>query len=423
MKNNKLRNFILFWLSQSVSELGSSMTAFALIIWAYTKTNSAMAVSLMTFFSYLPYILVSVFAGPFIDKHNKKSIMLLCDGGAALCSVAVLILVFSGKLEIYYIYIVNFVIGLMNSFQSPAESVAVGMLVEDDFYSRASGMNSFSESLLMVFTPVIASFVMSFAGLQGVIIIDLCTFIFAFSFLLFFIKIPEEIKEQREGILKGIKIGFAFLKDHKLILDIVITMAVLNFFSRLTYENILTPMILSRSDNNYNVLGIVNGVLGFGGILGGFIVSVKKINIDNKKMIYFSAAVSFLFGDFFMAVGRSWPLWCFSAMAASLPMPFIGAGQNVILYTTVPSELQGRVFAVKNALQYCTIPIGILLGGFLADYIFEPFMKNQSGFAGLLHVIVGNGHGSGMAVMFLCTSILGFTSSIIGYHLVKNCEI
>lgn len=421
MKNNKFSNFILFWLSQSVSDLGSSMTAFSLIIWAYTKTNSAMAVSFMTFFSYLPYIIVSVFAGPFIDNHKKKSIMLLCDLGAAICTVVVLILVLSGKLMIYHIYIVNFIIGLMNSFQSPAESVAVGLLVDDDFYSRASGMNSFSDSLLTVFTPVIASFVMSLTGLKGVIFIDLATFIFAFTFLLFVIRIPEEITtKNEESIFKGVRQGFSFLKSHKLILYIVITIAVLNFISRLTYENILTPMILSRSFNNYDVLGMVNGVLGLGGIIGGVIVSVKKINLDSKKMIYYSAAISFLLGDLFMAVGRSCPVWCFAALAASIPMPFIGAGQNVILYSTVPSEIQGRVFAVRNALQYCTIPMGILLSGYLADYVFEPFMKNNSGLPGMLQVLVGNGQGSGMAVMFLCTSILGFTASIIGYNIVKK---
>lgn len=140
-------------------------------------------------------------------------------------------------------------------------------------------------------------------------------------------------------------------------------------------------MILSRSFNNYDVLGMVNGVLGLGGIIGGVIVSVKKINLDSKKMIYYSAAISFLLGDLFMAVGRSCPVWCFAALAASIPMPFIGAGQNVILYSTVPSEIQGRVFAVRNALQYCTIPMGILLSGYLADYVFEPFMKNNSGAA------------------------------------------
>ena len=85
LTNNKsgFTYYIIFWLSQSVSQLGSAMTGFALIIWAYKQTDSAMAVSLMTFCSYVPYILVSLFAGSFIDRHRKKTIMLAADSAAA----------------------------------------------------------------------------------------------------------------------------------------------------------------------------------------------------------------------------------------------------------------------------------------------------------------------------------------------------
>ena len=75
MKQPSFKRYIAFWLSQSVSQLGSSMTSFALILWAYEKTGSAMSVSLMSFCRYLPYILVSLFAGAFVDSHRKKSIM------------------------------------------------------------------------------------------------------------------------------------------------------------------------------------------------------------------------------------------------------------------------------------------------------------------------------------------------------------
>lgn len=78
--------------------------------------------------------------------------------------------------------------------------------------------------------------------------------------------------------------------------------------------------------------------------------------------------------------------------------------------------MQGRIFAVRNALQFSTIPFGILLGGFLADYVFEPFMATENAFAGILRIIVGGGAGSGMAVMFLCTGILGALFSIISYQ-------
>lgn len=106
-------------------------------------------------------------------------------------------------------------------------------------------------------------------------------------------------------------------------------------------------------------------------------------------------------------------MWSVAGIAASLPIPFINANQNTIMYRKVPTDMQGRVFALRNAIQYVTIPIGIILGGWLADYIFEPFMRQENKLSGLLSVIVGSGAGSGMAVMFLCTGICGFVISVI----------
>jgi len=98
MKNNKTNNYIIFWLSQSISQLGSSMTSFALIIWAYTQTKSAMTVSLLTFFYYVPFVLVSILAGSFVDHHKKKSILLWSDTLSGVCSIIIWILFALGKL-------------------------------------------------------------------------------------------------------------------------------------------------------------------------------------------------------------------------------------------------------------------------------------------------------------------------------------
>jgi Arabinose efflux permease len=418
MEDNKFKVFIAFWLSQSVSQLGSGMTSFALVIWVYKQTNSAMSVSLMTFFIYLPYIAVSIFAGAFIDSHSKKKIMLWSDSIAAICSLGVFILLYWGKLQIWHIYLVNSIIGFMNAFQSPAEAVAIGIIVPKEKYAKANGMRSFADSLLTVFTPVTAGFISSFWGLKGVILIDLITFIFAYVVLLFLITIPEELEKSpwhQSGVFYGIRDGLKFLINHKGLLYIIISMAWMNFFSRLTYENILSPMVLARSGGNDAVLGLVNGILGVGGIIGGLIVSFKKLTSNNIKLIYYSAAFSFLFGDILMGIGRSGLQWSIAAIAASLPIPFISVGQNMIMYSTIPKQMQGRVFAVKNAVQYCAIPAGILLGGFLADYVFEPFMNSNHALALGLQKVAGNGPGSGMAVMFLCTGILGFLTSVFWY--------
>ena len=200
---------------------------------------------------------------------------------------------------------------------------------------------------------------------------------------------------------------------------IMFTMALLNFFSRLTYENILSPMILARSGNDSVALGIVNAVIGIGGIIGGIIVSTGKVKVSSAKMIYLSAMLSFLLGDVTMGIGRNVIFWSLAGFFASVPIPFIVTGQTVILYEKVPQEIQGRIFAVRNAIQFGTIPVGILLGGFLADYVFEPFMRKQNPVSLFLHRLVGNGAGSGMAVMFLCTGVCGFLFSYIFYRKVK----
>ena len=413
MEEKSFKKYIILWLSQSVSGLGSSMTGFALVLWAYGQSHSAMSVSLMSFCNYVPYVLLSLFAGDFIDRHKKKTIMLVSDSIAAAGSLAVLAFLFAGCLEVWNIYAINAVVGITNAFQQPASAVATGRLVPKEKISNVSGMNSFSNNLIVVFSPMLAAFLFAAGGLPFILLIDLASFVFAFCVLLFFITIPEQAQDKTHSSpLAGIAEGFEFLKKEKGILYIMLTMALINFCSRLTYENILSPMILSRSSGDSIVLGTVNACMGVGGIAGGIIVSVKKESRHKTVAIYVSAALSFLFGDLMMAVGKNVFWWSASAVAASLPIPFIQASQNTILYRKIPAAMQGRVFAVRNAIQYSTIPVGIILGGYLADYVFEPFMVSGNRLAEMLEIIVGDSAGSGMAAMFLCTGICGFTVSM-----------
>lgn len=418
---DNFKKYIVLWLSQCVSQLGSSMTSFALVLWAYEQSRSALSVSLMSFCDYVPYILVSLFVGAFVDSHRKKSIMLVADTIAAMGSLSVLLLLVTGHLSIWNIYLINVVMGVTTAFQQPASAVAVGNLVPKEKLSNVSGMNSFSSNLIMVVRPMLAAALYGLGGLPLLLLIDLLSFAFAFCILLFFIRIPDQPeKRKRTSPFAGTAEGFAFLKKERGLLYIMLTMALVNFFSRLTYENILSPMVLARSGNSSMALGVVNACMGIGGILGGVIVSFKKESRNKVGLIYISAALSFLLGDITMALGRNTFWWSFAGIAASLPIPFIMAGENTILYRKVPTDVQGRVFAVRNAVQYSTIPIGILLGGVLADYVFEPFMGSGKGLAALLGKLVGVGTGSGMAVMFLCTGVCGFLVSTISY---RNREI
>ena len=407
------KKYIVLWLSQSISQLGSSMTAFSFVLWIYEQTHSALSISIISFCNYVPYILTSIFVGIFVDSHRKKSVMLVSDCVAAIASLFALGFLMAGNLSVWHIYIINIIVGVSTAFQQPASSVAIAKIVPKDKLSNVSGMNSFSSNLVIVFSPMLAAVIFSIGGLPLILLFDLFSFAIAFFVLLFLIRISERLtKEKFKSPFAEILVGFHFLKTEKGILYIMLTMAVINFFSRLTYENILSPMILARSSENNLVLGIVNACMGIGGIVGGLLVSMKRESRKKANMIYVSAALSFLLGDLTMAVGRNVFFWSFAALAASLPLPFIMAGQNLILYKKIPDNIQGRIFAVKNAVQYSTIPFGILLGGYLSDYVFEPFMRSNSDVVTLLEKIVGTGAGGGMAVMFLCTGICGFTMSI-----------
>lgn len=165
-----LRTFLILWITQSFSALGSAMTSFALVIWSYQQQGSALTTSLLAICSYAPYVLLSIFAGVLSDRWNKKAIMLFSDSFAALCTVSVLILLTMGKLQIWYLYLINALNGLMNTVQQPASDVAISLLAPRKHYQKVSGMRSLSNSLVAILTPVLATAMLSFTSIRFIIL-------------------------------------------------------------------------------------------------------------------------------------------------------------------------------------------------------------------------------------------------------------
>ena len=204
----EMRSYLLLWSTQLISGLGSAMTAYALVIWSYTQTGSALRTAALMVCSYAPYVLCSIFAGALSDRWDKKRTLLVCDALAALSTLTVLLLLQNGVLRIWHLYIVNAVSGLMNTVQQPASEVATTALLKREYYQKVGGLRYLSNSLNSILTPIIATAVMSLWGIGVVIAIDLCSFAVAFLVLLFFIPIPKtEPKEQKESILRSAAIG------------------------------------------------------------------------------------------------------------------------------------------------------------------------------------------------------------------------
>lgn len=409
----ELRSFFILWLSQSFSALGSSMTNFALIIWSYQKHGSALITAMLAVCSYAPYVIISIFAGALSDKWNKKTTMLISDSFAALCTVVVLILIQTDRLEIWHIYCLNAMNGLMNTVQQPASDVTISMLTPKKHYQKVSGMRSFSNSLVSIMTPILATALLTLTNIQVVIAFDLLTFAVAFLSLLCFIKIPtlQEERSKKESLLKSAKSGISYLNQNRGILNLILFLAMINFTASL-YNAAFPAMLLSRAGGGEAALGIINTVTGITMLAGSILASFLPAPKSRIRVICNALLLSMSTENFFLAFGRSLPVWCIGAVLGWLAIPVMGANMDVVLRNYIPIEMQGRVYSVRNTLQFFTIPIGYLLGGILVDKVFEPFMALQNP-EGPLATIFGTGKGSGAAFLFLFLGFIGVLTCLL----------
>lgn len=401
----ELHSFLVLWSTQSLSSLGSSMTGFALIIWSYQQQGSALSTALLSVCSYTPYILMAIFAGALSDSWNKKITMLASDTFAALCTAASLLLLCTGRLEIWHLYLLNALNGLMSTVQRPAADVAVSLLIPKEYYQRTSGMQQLSNSLINIITPAAASAVLALAGIEAVLIFDLLTFAVAFIALLCFVKIPEPParEEQRETVMQSVRSGLGYLKQNRGILDLILFLAVINLIASI-YEAALPAMLLSREGGGEAALGIVNTAMGIAMLAGSVLVSFLPAPKSRVRVICNSLLFAMSTENFLLALGHSVPVWCIGAALGWIFIPMMNANMDVLLRNRIPIEMQGRVFSVRNSLQFFTIPIGYFVGGLLVDRVFEPLMASlpQGTF---LTALFGSGKGSGAALLFF---VIGF---------------
>lgn len=405
----ELKNFLLLWVTQALSALGSSMTNFALVVWSYQQEGSALTTAMLSVSSYAPYVVMSIFAGALSDRWDKKKTMLLCDSFAALCTLAVLVLLETGQLEIWHLYLLNALNGLMNTVQQPASDVAVSLLTPKKYYHRVSGMRSFSSSLVNIAAPVAATALLGLVSLQAVIWFDLATFGAAFLSLALLIRIPrEEHREQRrESVLQGAAIGLRYLRDNLGILHLMLFLAAINLIASV-YQAALPAMLLSRSQGDAGAVGMVNACSGAAMLAGSILASAVPEPKSRVRVICNTLLLSMSTENFLLALGRSLPVWCAGAVLGWLGIPLMNANMDVLFRSYIPIPLQGRVYSARNTLQFFTIPLGYLLGGFLVDQVFEPFMAAQPQ-GSVLTALFGSGKGSGAALLFL---VLGFAGLI-----------
>lgn len=408
-----LKNFYIFIIGQFVSQFGSRMTSYGFTLWIYKTTNSVFYTSLVTFCYLVPEILFNFIAGTLSDKWDKKTVLKVADSFAGALSFVTLMLLIFGKLKFQYIFIINILLGIADSFQAPTSEVVISLIVSKKDYIKTSGIRSFFKSFLDIFVPILSVSIYALWGLKVIIIIDLMTFIFAYLTLIIFVKIPKlQISDKKESFINDFVLGIKYLLSMKDILALIFFMGFINLVYGI-YSTALAPMVLLRNGNNDFQLGIVTSMIGIAGLVGSmllkFFPKFKNYSVLLTNIMIFSFGVC----NFSLGIGRNYIIWIVGIFLGNVLVPLLLANVDYLTRVRIPIELQGRVFSARNTIQYLFLPVGIFLSGVLNDFIFYPIIKDNYSLMKSLSFLGRNNQELSIALLYIFIVFLGIIGSII----------
>jgi len=410
--NKEQQNYYVFIIGQFVSQFGSRITSYGLALWSYKQTGSVLSMSLLSICYLVPEVLLSFLSGSLSDSWNKKKILLVSDMIAAFFSFSVILMLLTNTLRLEYLYIINFFLGVTDSFQNPASEVTISYIVPREDFVKSSGIRSFFSSFNSIFSPIVATTLYAFFGLKAIVAFDLATFVFAFTTLIVWVRIPKIVQRQdKVSLITQCIFGVKYLLINKKILSLVLFMAFVNLIAAI-YNTNLAPMVLSRNGNNEVQLGIVSGAVGIAGLFGSVLVTRLPTTSKRVPLMINIMIFSFLFCNGLLGIGRNYYVWTLAVFGGNLMIPSLIANVEYIMRTRIPIELQGRVFAARNTLQYASLPIGNLLGGLLADRVFIPY-ANESKLRGIFGLLVGEGSGNGLGLLYLAIAVIGLFGCLL----------
>jgi len=418
-----MRLFAVIWSGQFFSLLGTYMSQFALGIWAWQRTGEATALALVALFSFGPSVIMFPIAGALVDRWNRKLVMMISDVVSGIATIAVFLLLSSGRLEVWHLYVTGAFTGIFQAFQWPAYSASISLMVDKKDYARASGLFSLADSVSNIIAPAAAGILIGLIGVAGILTIDIVTFLAAVGILLLVV-IPQPPKrEEKRSMLSDTFFGFRYISERRGLLGLQLNFFASNLVTGLAFT-VFTPMIMLRSGNDTVITGAVQSAFGVGGVVGGLALSAwggPKRRVDG---VLLGMAGSGLLGMTLLGMGQTPFLWMAGAFLTMLFISTSNGSNQAIWQSKVPPELQGRVFATRALIASISAPIGMVIAGPLADRVMTPSMMPGGALAGTFGWLVGTGPGAGIGLLFFFLGIAGTVISLSGYafKVVRDVE-
>lgn len=394
-----MKKFLVIWMGELISNIGSGMTAFALSVYVYQQTGSVAWVSLVTMLAYLPTILLNPLGGILADRFDRRLMMICGDLFSALGLIYILISMETGQGSIIPIVIGVTVNAVFIALLDPAYKATVTDLLTEEEYAKASGLVQMAGNAKYLISPALAGILLGIADIRLILVIDIGTI---FITVIAVASVRKTMKKAKAAkgkfhIIRELKEGMQVIVQDKGIGALVLLMTFMCFFIAFI-QTLIVPMLLPIADAK--TVGIMESVSAMGMLAGSVIIGITGIKKNHSAILVVSLI---LCGIFMGMTGMSTNL-LFILIVCLLfftALPFVNTCADVLIRVRIPNELQGRVWGLISLLTQLGYVAAYAVCGVSADYVFEPLMQENGILAGSLGKIIGTGQGRGIGLMLM----------------------
>lgn len=378
--------FLIIWTGQAMSLLSSSIVQFAIIWWITIEMGSAKSLAFASIAGIMPQIILGPFIGVWIDRLDRKLIMIVADLSIAIFTLILGLLFYLQVVEIWHIYILLAIRSVGSSFHYPAMQASTPLLAPKEQLTRIAGINQTLYSIANIAGPAIGAVVCQMISMQYIVLIDILGAVWACSALAF-VTIPKPPPIEQHGkVLKELAATFRVLYSHKGIVAMMTAWLVAIFFFVPT-DSLFPLMTISYFGGNAYQMSLIEIAFGVGMLIGGAAISVWGSNKGRVKLFIWGLIAlgsCYLFSGFLLP--HQFILFVVFVFAMGVAVPVLNSPTNSLLQTHIPSGMLGRVFSLLDTLILLPVPFGLMMVGTVSDAIG---IENIFLIAGVAIVLVG----------------------------------
>ncbi len=368
-------NFRFYWIGMCISLIGNWMQSVAQPWLAYSLTHSALLLGLVGAMQYLPPLLFSLLAGAVVDRLPTKRLLYFTQAASSLIVIILAILVYGGHVRYWHILVMAGMLGLVSTLDMPARQAFVVQLVRKEDLMNAIALNSVAFNTARVIGPAIAGILMGYYGAGICFLLNGISFAAVLISLFFIVPIPVEMAETaHKNILAEIKTGLRYVREHRIILESIVLMAIIGTFA--LNNNVLVPVfnqeVLQQGERS---LGFLLSFAGAGSLIGALIIAAISRSGPRRAIVYVGPVIIGLL-LILNSLNQSFWLTGFYLAATGLFFNLFSSTINTTVQMNTPDYLRGRVMSLYTLVFVGSTPVGNLYAGW-SDEFWGP----QYGFA------------------------------------------